>query len=218
MSSLLSSAFLSGSASLIHEKERAVVAVLRSLRARGPRVRATRRATPWRRPRLVHTSRKGAGRPEGLVHKSAGPSRIAPWTRPGHSFPDSSHPAQRPRRAVTLFFSLPSGRPGAARGMFQAGRRGSSARPTTRPCCPVRPSGGRRPRDHGAPFGRCDVPEGGTRLKERCRSLRRTRRPAGRTPCPGSPEAPSGPPGRSGVQPPPLRPATGRHPPAPARR
>ncbi len=166
--------------------------------ARGPRVWATRWATPWRRPRLVHTSREGVGRPEGLVHKSTGPSRIAPRTRPGHSLPGSNHPAQRPCRAVTLFFSLLSGRLGAARGMFQAERRGSSARSTTRPYSyPVRLAGACRPRDHDAQFGRCDVPGGGTHLKERCRSLRRTKLSAGHTPCPGSPEAPSG---RPGVQ------------------
>jgi len=35
----------------------------------------------------------------------------------------------------------------------------SRERPTARPgSCPVRSAGDRRPRDHGAPFGRCDVP------------------------------------------------------------
>ncbi len=66
------------------------------------------------------------------------------------------------------------GRLGAARGFSRQNvavpRRAqhSTARPDS---CPVRSAGLCRPRDHGAPFGRCDVPGGGTAA---CRPTTRT--------------------------------------------
>ena len=124
-----------------------------------------------------------------------------------------------PSRAVTLLFSPFVGSARCHSGMLQAERRGSSARSTTRPYSyPVRLAGSCLPRDHDAQFGRCDVPGGGTHLRERCRGPRRTIPLHGHTPCPGSPEAPSGRPGVRMSRFPPLRPATGRRPPAPARR
>ncbi len=74
------------------------------------------------------------------------------------------------------------------------------------------------PRDHDAQFGRCDIPGGGTHLPGRFRRMRRTMPSYGHTPCPGSPETPSGRPGVRMSRSPPLRSATGRRPPAPARR
>ncbi len=155
------------------------------------------------------------------ISPTAFTSLPASGVRSGHSFPSSTHP-----RAATVFpcrhivpAPLSSGRFGATRGMLQAERRGSSARSTTRPdSYPVRLADGRRPRDHNARFGRCDVPGGGTHLDERCRALRRTMSLNGHTPCPGSPEAPSGRPGVLMFPCPPLRPATGRRLPAPSRR
>ena len=154
----------------------------------------TRWATPWRRPRLVHTSRQGAGRPEGLVHKSTGPSRIAPWTWPGHSFPSRRRPgaAALPCRHIVPLPAVGTARcrsgdvPGkTSRFLRRAQRRvhtlirfgwpASAGRVTMMPSS-----------------GRCDVPGGGTHLRRRCRGLRRTKRTYGHTPCPGSPEAPSG--------------------------
>ena len=158
---------------------------------------ATRWATPWRRPRLVHTSRKGAGRPEGLVHKlhRTLPDRAMDEAR-GIPFQVEDVPAQRP--AVSSHCFSPRCRDGSVplRGCSRQNVAIPPARSTTRPYSyPVRLAGVCRPRDHDAQFGRCDVPGGGTHLDERSRSLRRSMPVHGHTPCPGSPEAPSGRPG-----------------------
>ncbi len=137
------------------------------------------------------------------------------------------------------------GRPGAARGFSRRNVAFQGAPDTRRRVqTPVRfgwPADAgpvtRAPRSGGATFR-----EGGTHLDGRCRGMRRTMPRAGHTPCPGSPRAPSGPPGCSvsGVRLPlrrrlrqdgapvrqpgrgephrrPRQPARQRHDPAPAR-
>ncbi len=167
---------------------------------------------------------KGQG-PQGRRdrgHAEARRDRERPSPRPAQTGGQVGARRLTPGRAAPLRpgrFRLPGRPPGCGQAVESPApgpppeKAGSGLDPR-HGCCPVRPPGGRRPRDHGAPFGRCDVPEGGTRLKERCRSLRRNRRPAGRTPCPGSPEAPSGRPGVPVFLPP--VPSTGPRPRAPA--
>ena len=112
----------------------------------------------------------------------------------------------------------PSGGGFRANGEVQTERRCSMTRPTTRPAsCPVRLAGAGpvtiMPDSGGATFRGA-----GPIWNGRCRVLRRTRPSCGHTPCPGSPEAPSGRPGVPLLRCPPAPvPATGRHPRAPAR-
>ncbi len=104
---------------------------------------------------LVGERPASVGRPEGLVHKSTGPSRITPRTRPGHSFPSSNPPsaAALPCRHIVL---LPVVRTASApfRGCSRQNVAVPPTRSTTRPYSyPVRLAGARRPRDHDAQFG-----------------------------------------------------------------
>lgn len=116
--------------------------------------------------------------------------------RSGHSFPGSRFLVQqRSSRAVTLFLPPVVGAVRLHLGMIQAERRSSSARSTTRPCSyPVRLAGGRRPRDHDARFGRCDVPGGGTHLIPTVSQNAANHAPSRSHALPGV-----GPPGRPGV-------------------
>ena len=178
-------------------------------------------ASGGRRPCVVHRlSTRPAGRGPARRARPQDP-QDPPGSRhgrgPGIPFQAATVSAS-PSRAVTLFFSLLSDRLRCHSGMLQAERRGSSARSTTRPYSyPVRLAGSCQPRDHDAQFGRCDVPGGGTHLRLRCRGMRRTIPSYGHTPCPGSPETPSGHPGVQVFRCPPLRVATGRRRPAPDR-
>ena len=167
---------------------------------------------------LVGERPASVGRPEGLVHKSTGPSRITPRTRPGHSFPSSNPPCVS-GPAVSSHCSSPCSQDGfSAMSGDVPGRTSRFLRHAQRRVHTLIRFGWPALADRVTMMpssGRCDVPEGGTHLNGRCRGLRRTMLAYGHTPCPGSPKAPSG---RPGVRCPPLRPATGRCLPAPARR
>ena len=179
------------------------------------------------------------GRRPGVVHGLStrpggrGPARRArPQIR--RTFPDRAtsearalHSRQQPPLAAALpcrhIVLLPRCRDGvgAARGMLRAERRGfhGAPDPTARPSSyPVRSAGTRRPRDHDAQFGA--VRRSGRRDPSSWTVPRSAANQAvARSHAlPGFPGGPVGPPGCSGVQFPPLRLATGRRPPAPARR
>ena len=172
--------------------ERVVVAVLW---ARGP----ARRARPQ-----IHRTRSDRAMDEALAFLSK--QREQP-------------PPRHLTRAVTLFFSPFVGPTRCHSGMLQAERRGSSARSTTRPYSyPVRWPATADPATMMPDSGRCDVPGGGTHLRKRCRGLPANHASLRSHALPGFPGSPVGPPGCSGVSFPPLRPATGRRLPAPARR
>ena len=157
-------------------------------------------ATPLRRPRLVHTSRRARAGPKGSSTNPQDPPRSRHGRGPGIPFQAESN---RLRVAFSCRHIVLLPVAGSARchsGMLQAERRGSSARSTTRPYSyPVRWPATADPATMMPDSGRCDVPGGGTHLRKRCRGLPANHASLRSHALPGFPGSPVGPPGCSGV-------------------